>query len=662
MKKNGLILRILILYFLVSNTGYGQLNKALNDKKIDIDEVTVSGLRATMIYSQISRLVTVIPKEVINSVPTGSINELLEYVGGIDIRNRGNFGVQADLSIRGGSFDQVLILLNGISISDPQTGHYNMDLPVDLESIERIEILRGPGSRVFGANAFSGVINIITKSEIKDDLTLSAIYGQYGYYKTGISSNIRTANIYNHISINRSESEGYINNTDFTNLNIFYQGRLKIRKNSDLEILIGHNDKAYGANSFYTPKYPNQFEKTKTDFSGLKFSTGQSLKISSLIYWRGHKDRFELFRENPASWYTGHNYHKTNVAGLNLSMTKITKFGKASLGFDYKTERIKSNVLGEELEKPIKVPGEPDGIYLKGHSRDNISLYLEYVLFMNKWAISGGVMSIINTDLDNGPDFFPGLDFSYNLLPDWKLYITANKALRLPTFTDLYYSGPTNIGNPELKPEEALSFESGIKLHKNRFNGDLSVFKRYGRNIIDWVKESEEEKWQSRNLTNVNALGLEININYRPYANLSNILRFNYLSFTYSYTQLDKSSENLISKYVLDNLKHKMTFGFNFYLFKKLGMDWKISYQDRAGGFINFSDGIYGEEQQYDPFWLTDMNLFYNFRNYKIYMDISNLFDIAYQDFGNLLQSGRWIRFGAKIHISHIPFLKDHRR
>jgi len=266
MKNTKEIITILILYIFTNSFGFGQLGKSLTEKNINIEEVRVSGLRATMVYSQVSRMVTVIPKEVIQSVPSGSINDLLEYVGGLDIRNRGNFAVQADLSIRGGSFDQVLILLNGINISDPQTGHYNMDLPVDLESIERIEILRGSGSRVFGTNAFSGVINIITKSDLKNDVSLSANYGQYGYYRTGISSNIRTGNLYNHISISSSGSDGYIDNTDFNNFNIFYQGSLKIRKNSDLEILFGRQNKAFGANSFYTPKYPNQYEKQNQIF------------------------------------------------------------------------------------------------------------------------------------------------------------------------------------------------------------------------------------------------------------------------------------------------------------------------------------------------------------------------------------------------------------
>ena len=628
--------------------GLTQEKMLLQDKKIQLDEITVSAQRVPQIYSKVSRVVTIITREEINSAPVQSIQELLEYVTGCDIRQRGSLGVQADISIRGGSFDQVLVLLNGICISDPQTGHFNLDIPVDIESIERIEILSGPASRIFGVNAFSGAINIITGNKNSRQLRLSGLYGQHGLYKVALSSNLLTGSLNNYFSVSNSGSDGYIDNTDFNFINLFYQGKISLNK-SEFEFQLGRSNKKFGANSFYTPKYPNQFEATRTSFSSLKFTTGKVIKFTQSVYWRRHNDRFELFREEPAPWYSGHNYHRTDVAGANLSVIIASILGKTSVGLDFKSENILSNVLGEDLGKIINVAGEPEGYFNKGYLRNNLSVYLEHNVMINKLAISGGIMTNWNSDLSSKASFFPGMDLSYEVLPGLRIYSTINKSLRLPTFTDLFYSGPTNIGNPDLKPEEAVSVEGGLKFQKTFLRGSVSVFNRSGKNVIDWVKDSEEDKWQSRNLTSVNASGFELKTKIFP-AILSNAdFPVNYLSFSYSNINMTKSSQGLISRYILDYLKHKITVETKITLFKNTGLNWRIIYQDRAGGYISFDNGIFGEELPYRPFWISDLKFFYNYKKHKIYLEISNLFNVEYQDLGNLLQPGRWIRLGLSI-------------
>jgi iron complex outermembrane receptor protein len=119
----------------------------------DLAEIEVSAQRSPALYSQVARIVSVIERKEIESSPAQSVQDLLEYVAGVDVRQRGVEGVQADVSIRGGTFDQTLILLNGINITDPQTGHHNLNIPLSLSQIERIEILEGPAARVYGPNA-----------------------------------------------------------------------------------------------------------------------------------------------------------------------------------------------------------------------------------------------------------------------------------------------------------------------------------------------------------------------------------------------------------------------------------------------------------------------------------------------------------------------------
>jgi len=184
-------------------------------KSIEVEPIVVSAQRAPVAFSQAARIVKVIGKEEIQSAPVQSLQDLLEYSLNVDVRQRGNYGVQADISIRGGSFDQVLILLNGININDPQTGHHSLNLPVSFDAIERIEILEGPASRIYGPNAFSGAINIITGTSDKSNLKARVSGGENGYFDTGLSGTFVSGRLTNFVSADHRSSDGYIKNTDF---------------------------------------------------------------------------------------------------------------------------------------------------------------------------------------------------------------------------------------------------------------------------------------------------------------------------------------------------------------------------------------------------------------------------------------------------------------
>ena len=243
-------------------------------KDIEVEEVVVSAQRAPVAFSQVARIVKVIGKEEIQSAPVQSLQDLLEYSLNVDVRQRGNYGVQADISIRGGSFDQVLILLNGININDPQTGHHSLNLPVSFDAIERIEILEGPASRIYGPNAFSGAINIITGTSDNSNLKARLSGGENGYYDAGLSGTFISGKLKNFVSVDHRNSDGYIKNTDFKLTDAFYQGNLATKAGA-LEWQAGHTDRAFGANSFYTPAYPDQFEQVKTTFASVKMETGE---------------------------------------------------------------------------------------------------------------------------------------------------------------------------------------------------------------------------------------------------------------------------------------------------------------------------------------------------------------------------------------------------
>jgi iron complex outermembrane receptor protein len=617
-----------------------------------LDEVVVSAQRTPVTYSQLARVVSVMERKEIEAAPVQSVQDLLEHVLNVDVRQRGNMGVQADVSIRGGSYDQTMILLNGVNVTDPQSGHLSMNIPVDLESIERVEVLQGPGARVFGPNAFSGAINFITGTKNKNNIKLAATAGENGFYAFSADATYLTGPLKSYLALSRKASDGYIDNTDFTATNLFYQGQLATSE-GDLDLQLGYNTKGYGANSFYTPVYPNQYEENKATFASLRYRTKGKVKFTPVVYWRRHQDKFELFRSDPASWYTSHNYHLTDVYGTNLNASFNWALGKSATGVEFRSENIWSNVLGEDLDDSIPVPGESGAYFTKHHTRTNMSYFLEHNIYLDRLTISAGVMANWNSDLGRGYNFYPGVDVSYRLKRDLKWYASLNYSLRMPTFTDLYYDGPTNTGNSDLEPEEATTWETGLKYDKPSFRAHASVFYRLGTNIIDWVKEDADDLWQSQNLTEVNTFGLELSTQWKPQFTFGKNFPVKSLKVNYGYLSLDKSSNDYISLYVLDNLKHKLSIVTDHEIWGDLSASWTISYQDRDGGYVYYDteNSEYGEETSYDPFWLVDGRIYYQKEKYTLYAEASNILDKEYYDYGNITQPGRWLRVGVKVNL-----------
>jgi vitamin B12 transporter len=614
----------------------------------DLDEIEVSAQRSPALYSQVARIVSVIERKEIESSPAKSIQDLLGYVAGVDIRQRGAEGVQADVNVRGGTFDQTLILLNGINITDPQTGHHNLNIPVSLNQIERIEILQGPAARVYGPNAFAGAINIITRQNNSNTIQLELSAGTFKYFDADLSATFNTGKLQNSFAINKKLSDGYIDNTDFDIFSIYYSNRLNMEKGK-MSFQVGLEEKSFGANSFYTPKYPNQFEETKSLISSVKWESDSKFHFTPAIYWRRHQDKFELFRDNPPSWYITHNYHLTNTFGGNLNSWVQSKLGKTAFGVEFRSENILSNVLGEPMDTPSKVPGE-NAEFTKSKTRNIISGFLEHVYYSDNWTLSAGLLSNYFTESNPGINFFPGIDIDYEITSSIKFYSSFNTSLRMPTFTDLFYQGPTNIGNPDLKPEKSSSLEGGFKLNKHFFQGYWIGFYRKGKDVIDWVKMNETEKWQPQNLSEIKSFGSEIQIQFNLNQHFGHQLP-NQISFNYLYNNIEKEEADFISYYVLDHLKHKFVGSVNQTIFQNFNIDLKVLFQNREGTYTKFENENWGSETDYHPFWIFDMKANYRRKNLKIFVSVNNLFNVLYFDIGNVTQPGRWIKAGISYQL-----------
>ncbi|MCL1934544.1 MAG: TonB-dependent receptor [Candidatus Azobacteroides sp.] len=607
----------------------------------ELEELVVTSSKAELTFNQTAKSVTVITREEIARQPAQSIQDLLKSIVGLDVRQRGANGVLSDISVRGSTFDQVAILLDGANLTNPQTGHYSLDLPVNLSDIERIEIIQGPASLIYGAGAFSGGINIITKKDSDTGVFLKAEGGMHELWGAESRASLKTNTSTHSLSAGYNSSDGYIPDSDYKILNAFWQSNF-YADNSHLNVQLGFNDKAYGANTFYSPSYFNQFDDTRSLFASVKGESGTKLKFIPHLYWSRHYDCFQLYRNGTPdipSWYTGHNYHYSEVLGFNLNTQYKWKGGITNFGGELRNEGVFSNVLGKPLSEPI-------GKYTKSDNRTNTGYFLEHIYIYQGFTFSAGILANYNSFFKKQFEFYPNIDVAYWWSNHLKTFASWNNATRMPTFTDLYYSDPSHEGNPDLQPEKSKSFELGSKYAQSWLIASLTGFYTQGNNLIDWIKERPDDpKWKSQNLTTVNKIGFEAHASLF-FRKIVPALTTTRLDLSYMYIDQTKKSGELFSGYVLDYLRHKFVAGLSHPVWKELSVDWQFRWQKREGSYSKYENGSFTEEA-YPAFALLDVKLNRKINLLNIYLSVNNLFDKSYYDTGNLPQPGFWLVGGV---------------
>ena len=642
------VLSAAMLTFANVDSVSAQTENHAKEKLYELGEVEVTGTRVPMTVSQAARMVTVLDRDDIAAVPAQSVNDLLKYAVGIDVRQRGDMGVQTDISIRGGTFDQITILLNGINICDPQTGHNAADFPVDISEIERIEVLEGPAGRVYGTSSLVGAINIVTRPDLQSGMELRAEGGSYGFFDGGGHINLTKGAFNNQFSGGFSRSDGFSRNaagrlnSDFKQAKAFYQGGYAHEK-AEVRWHAGFTQKDYGANTFYSAKYDDQFEHTRKYYTAVQAETkGDVYRFKPSVYWNRSEDRFELVRNRPET--VPFNYHRTDVYGLNLNNTLETALGKTAFGAEFRNEGIVSTTLGEPLHFPEPAPG--GGEYTAGLNRTNLSFHLEHNILLRGFTLSAGVIAVKNTGNEMNFRFYPGVDASWQFARDWKLYASFNTSLRMPTFTELYYSVNGYKADRYLKPEEMKAYEIGVKYLTPGIRGTVSLFHYRGTNLIDWIKdlsEGADAPWQSVNHAKVNTPGVETSLDVSFDEMLHRTFFIRNLTVSYAYIDQDKKSEpDVQSRYALEYLRHKVVAQANLRVWRNLNLNVSYRWQDRMG---NYEQN--GEMVAYEPYSLLDARLSWDTSSYRVYAEANNLLNRTYYDYGNIPQPGIWVRAGA---------------
>ncbi|MBO4570439.1 MAG: TonB-dependent receptor [Bacteroidales bacterium] len=608
-------------------------------KVYNLEEVSVTGSRTQMTLGTSARIVTVLDSLSIANLPAQTVNDLLKYAVGVDVRQRGVMGMQTDISVRGGTFDQIAILLNGINISDPQTGHNAADFPVGTDEIDHIEILEGPAARVYGTSSLVGAINIITRRPESDGMKVHFGGGSYMSMDAGASISFRRGAFSSLLTLDGLRTDGYTRNSkdglngDANALKAFWNGRWEGRV-ADLSLQAGFSNKNFGSNTFYSAKFDDQFEHTAKSFVALSAETRGAFRFKPSLYWNYAFDRFELFRGNEAA--CPFNYHKTNVLGANLGAALTSRFGESSFGVELRSEGIVSTNLGEPLEKP-------SGHYVRGRSRTSYNIYLEHSLILQRFTVSGGLSAIGNTLSKSPFGLYPGLDASFRISDSWKLYTSVNTSLRNPTFTDLYYSAGGHSADKNLNPERMTSLEGGLKYMKSGFRAVASLYYHHGTDMIDWIRdlnEGEDALWRSVNHTTVNTLGEEFTLTFDfPVMTGNPEFFLSALNLGYGHISQDKAPEpNLQSAYALEYLRNKVTAQADFRLSQAFSLNLSCRRIDRAGG--------------YEPYTLLGARLNWVSGPFRLYAEGDNLLNVSYYDHFNVPQPGIWLRAGMSIDIS----------
>jgi outer membrane cobalamin receptor len=433
----------------------------------------------------------------------GSPQDLLRQDASVFLEERGTGGGQADLILRGGSFEQTLVLLNGFRINDSQVAHHNLDLPVSLDAMDSIEVLHGAGSTLHGADALSGVVDFLTASPAASSLRLRAGGGSFGTNEESLLAALARRQWSNRLTASRNFSTGFMADRDYRNEDASVESWISSRLGvSDLFFAI--SDRAFGANQFYGSY--NSWERTKGWFALARQELGGRTAVA--FGYRRHTDEFVLLRNNPA-YYENNHIDGSWQASVHHTLPATNSF-VILLGLELDGDSIHSSSLG--LHARNRGAGYVD-LDLRPAARHwKLSAGLREELF------SGGLQSTLA----------PHLAGSFRLTDSLKLRASGGYGFRLPTYTDLYYSDPATTGNSKLKPESAWSGEVGADwVPSSHLSLSATGFYSRQHDAIDYLRAAslpnaflsagcKVDTWCAANLNGLRFAGAEASATWLP--------------------------------------------------------------------------------------------------------------------------------------------------
>jgi iron complex outermembrane receptor protein len=596
----------------------GALHAQRADTIAFLPETTIQANRIQEQALESGKGILILDRKDIEAMPARTIQEALQYISGVHIDTRSFAHVQADVSIRGGSFDQVLLLVDGIKLNDVQTGHHNMNIPVPLEMVERIEVIKGPGARIYGPNAFAGVINIITKSDPTPNLTAKYYGGGFNSHGGALSLSHKTGKVQHQLSARRDQSEGFRYNTDYTVQQLFYKAKVDLNRHQ-LTFQGAYTDRKFGANGFYADtSFNDQYEEIQSSYAAFQHQyNGNSIVLRSNIYWRRNQDIYLFIRNDPEFY---RNFHLGNNIGAESNLQWINSWGQSGFGIDARREILRSNLLGDR-------------------ERDVLAVSAEHRFDWNSLSITPGL--VYNYYSDHGSTILPGIEATYRLTDYTTLLASTGRTFRVPTYTDLYYVSPAELGNPNLVAETAWSSEIGIRHLNSQWDVQYTFFHRRVSDLIDWRRE--ENIWNVANLTQaLHIFGQEAAVRWRPSNSTSNKV------------EIEQISSQITLLHPLQNIDENSRYNFNM-----LNLQWVNQLSFSIHNNFRFRPSLRWMQPnsaaqtdlQTANYFLADVNMAYKWRKSELFVEAINILDTEVYGPGGVLLPGRWIRAGVNFSL-----------
>jgi iron complex outermembrane recepter protein len=611
---------VFLLYLFALNLAQAQQesknSQTVSKPPVQQESVVVTGTFSPVPETEVDRSVTVIEVPDQNLLFKSWVDDL-GFVPSVDLQQRAPNDISGDLTIRGSTFGETLVLLNGLRMDDVQSEHHDMDLPLPTDSVRRIEVLRGAGSTLYGSDAMAGSVNVITSSPERSDVHVGAGVGNFGVNQQSGSASFLWNNFDEQIDAERDFSSGFRPDRDYRSFTAFSSTGVTTALGRSL-LMLGYGDKPYGADQFYGPF--DSWERTKSWFVGLNQPLGSKTEFD--FGFRRHTDEFVLFRNQPSIY---ENNHIDESWQFDLRRRDpISKNSTLFYGAEGIHESITSNNLGD-------------------HDRSRGAVYLDYdVRVLQRFSFSLGAREEVLSGSHG--EFTPTASAGIWLRSGLKLKGSVSRAFRLPSFTDLEYHDPANFGNPTLGPERAWDYEGGLLWSPNsRVSSEITVFERRDADVIDYVLRAcaaipvdqvppgascsslAPSVYHAENLQHLNFLGVEGSAEMRlPHEQRVQI----------SYTALHGAQQalnGLQAKYAFNYPVNDAVIAWNGRLPAKLTARTRVGVVDR---------------HSQDPYGLWDAALAREFSHVAAHLVLSNITDTQYQEIPGVIMPGRSVVFG----------------
>ncbi|MEY4804737.1 MAG: hypothetical protein RL331_1256 [Bacteroidota bacterium] len=566
----------------------------------------------------------------LNKLPARSVADALSFSAGVDVRQRGLSGTQADIGIRGGNFEQSLILVNGFKMTDPQTGHHAANLPIPLIAVSEIQVFKSPTVLSFGQSALTGAVHVGAYAQDAFEVKTSAYGGSFNSFGAQAMVRMKIKKYQQLLAVSRDQSAGHWYNSDFKNHQLFYTATHPLGANQRhrLTYLAAYTDRNFGANGFYTNKFPDQWERTTMAMAGAKHNfhwysnkegrnTWYQFRQQAML--RSHADEFRLKRFDPA-FYT--NTHVSNVLSYEAQFSVNVNRQQFLFGLEQRLEQLNSSNLGSRERQYQSVFAQAQG------SLGTLNYAAGLLVFAYNWE---------------NPQLMPSIQLGRALSYQHFVFANYSRGNRVPSWTEMYYTDPSNVGNPNLQPEFSNAAELGYRYNPTQNNSkwyawkaDAALFYRQHTNMIDWVRETSSvspnpNPWMPVNIANVAFTGMETSLQF--HVKKSGTWGPNKLNLNYTYiTAKHNFTSEQESRYAITSMRHQLNGQALFDLSEKVQLNVTYRLVQRIAQPL---------------YQVMDVKMMVPIKNkWTVFAEGNNLTNTQYVEAGFVQMPGRWFKLG----------------